>query len=63
MKPTMRKSLVFVLLAANALYFGWSQGMLASFGLSPVSGSEPHRMQEQLEPQALQALGAQEVAR
>lgn len=59
----MRKTLVLILLAANVLYFGWSQGMLAPYGLAPVSGSEPHRVQEQLQPQALQALGAQEVAR
>lgn len=59
----MRKSLVFVLLAANALYFGWSQGMLAPYGLSPTSGREPNRVHEQLQTQALQPLGAQEVER
>lgn len=59
----MRKHLVFFLLAANALYFAWSQGMLQPLGMSPVSGSEPHRMQEQLQAQSLQTLGAQEVAR
>lgn len=59
----MRKSLVLILLSANALYFGWSQGMLAPYGLSPTSGSEPNRVHEQLQPQALQPLGAQEVAR
>ncbi len=59
----MRKHLVLILLAANALYFAWSQGMLEPLGMSPISGSEPHRMQEQLQPQSLQTLGAQEVAR
>jgi hypothetical protein len=50
----MLKNLVLVLLSANILYFAWTEGLLKSYGLSPTSGSESHRINEQLQPQALQ---------
>ena len=57
----MLRNLVFILLSANILYFAWSEGLLQSYGLSPTSGSEPHRINEQLQPQAIQVLRAQDV--
>jgi hypothetical protein len=57
----MLRNLVFILLSANILYFAWNEGLLQSYGLSPTSGSEPHRINEQLQPQAIQALRAQDV--
>ena len=50
----MLRNLVLLLVTANILYFAWSEGLLQSYGLSPHRGSEPHRMEEQLQPQALQ---------
>ena len=57
----MLRNLVLVLLSANILYFAWSEGLLESYGLSPTHGSEPHRINEQLQPQAIEALRAQDV--
>ena len=54
----MLKNLVLVLLSANILYFAWSEGLLQSYGLSPSAGSEPHRIDQQLQPQALQPMPA-----
>ena len=54
----MLKNLVLVLLSANILYFAWNEGLLQSYGLSPSAGSEPHRIDQQLQPQALQPMPA-----
>jgi hypothetical protein len=57
----MLRNLVLLLLSANILYFAWSEGLLQSYGLSPTPGSEPHRIDEQLQPQAIQPIRAQDV--
>jgi hypothetical protein len=62
MKKSMLRTLVYVLLAANALYFSWSVGVLSGLGLAPTSGSEPQRIAQQLQPHALQILSLREVA-
>ena len=54
----MLKNLVLVLLSANILYFAWTEGLLQSYGLSPSSGSESHRVNEQLQPQMLEPVRA-----
>jgi hypothetical protein len=48
--------LLLALLLANGLYFAWTQGGLAAFGLLPASFSErePHRLSQQVRPEALQ---------
>jgi len=58
----MLKNLVLVLLSANILYFAWGEGLLQSYGLSPSAGSEPHRIDQQLQPQALQPMPAPDAA-
>jgi hypothetical protein len=57
----MLRNLVLLLLSANILYFAWSEGLLESYGLSPNPGNEPHRIEEQLQPQALQPVHAQDT--
>ena len=57
----MLRNLVFILLSANILYFAWSEGLLESYGLSPTHGSEPHRINEQLQPQAIQITRLQDL--
>lgn len=52
----MLRIAVFILLLANAGYFAWSQGLLASLGWAPQQHSEPERLQQQLRPEALQLL-------
>lgn len=54
----MLRLLVLVLLLANALYFAWTQGLLASYGLAPASQAEPQRLAQQLRPEAMQLMEA-----
>jgi hypothetical protein len=57
----MLRSLVFLLLAANGLYFAWSQGHLAALGWAPARVQEPERVQSQIQPQALSLLSAKQA--
>ncbi len=59
----MLRLIVLILVLANAAYFAWSQNLLAPWGLAPVQQSEPHRMAQQIKPQAVRILGADEVKR
>lgn len=59
----MLRALVMVLLLANAGYFVWRQGYFATLGLAPQQQSEPHRMTQQIRPEALRILSADETRR
>lgn len=59
----MLRLIVLILLLGNAAYFAWSQNLLAPWGFAPVQQSEPHRMAQQIKPQAVRILGADEVKR
>lgn len=50
----MLRIALLTLLLANAGYFAWSQGALAGLGWAPVQHSEPERLQQQLQPEAVQ---------
>jgi hypothetical protein len=43
-----------VLLIANVLFAAWSNGWLQPWGWQPVQPREPQRLQQQLNPQAMQ---------
>jgi hypothetical protein len=62
----MLRLLVLLLLAANALWWGWSQGWLPA-GLLPLpledGQREPQRMQAQIRPEAVQLLPTAEARR
>ncbi|MDB5876809.1 MAG: sporulation protein [Variovorax sp.] len=47
-----------VLVLANIVYFAWSQGAFAAFGMQPsrLTQTEPHRMERQVRPTLLQVL-------
>lgn len=49
----MLRGLVIALLAANALFFAWSQGHLAAWGWPSDRQSEPQRMAQQIAPEAV----------
>lgn len=51
----MLRHLVLLLVLANAIYLAWCQGWLANLGpwAAPPSPSEPHRLQQQLQPERL----------
>jgi hypothetical protein len=57
----MLRLLVLVLLLLNSAYFAWSQGLLAGLGFAPLQQSEPQRMVQQINPQAVQLLSTQEL--
>ena len=57
----MLRLIVMALLLANTGYLAWSRGWLATYGLAPVSQSEPQRVAQQLRPEALRLLTASEA--
>lgn len=57
----MLRLTVLVLLLANAVYFAWSQRLLAPWGFAPAQQSEPHRLAQQIKPQALTILRGDEA--
>jgi hypothetical protein len=59
----MLRLIVLVLALANAAYFAWSQGLLASWGIAPAQQSEPQRLEQQIKPQALRVLPVDEARR
>lgn len=56
----MLRLLVFILLLANGLYFAWSQNLLQPYGFAPQQQSEPQRVAQQVRPEVLRLLTAQE---
>lgn len=58
----MLRLAVLLLLLANAMYFAWSQGALALWGLAPAQQSEPQRLAQQIKPQAVRILGTDEAS-
>jgi hypothetical protein len=59
----MLRLLVLLLLLANGAYFAWSRGMLQPYGYAPVQQSEPQRLDQQIKPEALRILSADEARR
>lgn len=57
----MLRWMVGVLLLANGLFFAWSQGYLRAYGFAPTVQSEPQRVQQQIQPQALVLLNTQDL--
>jgi hypothetical protein len=55
----MLRSLVVLVLLANAVFFAWAQGWLAPAFPAPVHGErEPARLQAQLRPETITVLSA-----
>ncbi|GAC1604122.1 MAG: hypothetical protein NVS3B2_09330 [Ramlibacter sp.] len=59
----MLRLIVLLLLFANGAYYAFAQGLLASWGLAPPQQSEPQRLTQQVRPEALRLLPAEEAAR
>ncbi len=49
----MLRGIVLFLLLANGVFFAWSQGLLAAYGLAPAPVSEPQRLAQQIHPEML----------
>jgi hypothetical protein len=58
----MLRLLVLCLLLANGAYFAWSQGHLRAWGYGPAAQTEPHRMAQQIKPEAIRLLKPAESA-
>lgn len=59
----MLRLIVLVLLLANAGWFAWAHGHLLPWGAGPVQQSEPQRLAQQVRPEALQVLRADDLRR
>lgn len=59
----MLRLIVLLLLLANALFYAWSQGYLLAWGTGPTQQSEPQRLAQQVRPQSVQVLTAEELRR
>lgn len=59
----MLRFLVLALLLANGAYFAWSQGLLRAYGFAPATTTEPQRLAQQVHPENLKILTAEEVKR
>jgi len=59
----MLRLLVLFLLLGNGAYFAWSHGMLQPYGYAPVQQSEPQRIEQQVNPEALRILTPDELRR
>ena len=56
----MIRAALVLLLLANALFFAWTQGLLLGIGLAPATSSEPQRVAQQIQPEALRVVSAEE---
>jgi hypothetical protein len=52
----MLRWMLLVLVAANVVFFSWSQGLFASQGWAPAQVSEPQRMQQEIQASAIRLL-------
>jgi hypothetical protein len=59
----MLRLTVLLLVLGNAAYFAWSQRLLAPWGVAPVQQSEPQRLKQQIRPETLRVLAAEEARR
>ena len=57
----MLRLIVLVLLLANGAYYAWSQGLLAAWDFAPPAQTEPQRLTQQIKPEALRILNADEA--
>lgn len=59
----MLRLLALVLLLANGMYFAWGNGYLLPYGFGPAQQSEPQRLAQQIDPDSIKLLSAQEFKR
>ena len=59
----MLRLIVLLLLLANGGYFAWSQGYLLPWGTGPLQQAEPQRLAQQIRPEAIRVLKADELKR
>ena len=58
----MLRLIVLLLVLLNAGFYVYAQGYLAAFGFVPASQSEPHRISQQIRPEALRVMNLNKAA-
>lgn len=58
----MLRFIVLALVLLNGLYFAWSQGLLRAYGFAPAQQTEPQRLGQQIRPDTVRLLTAQELS-
>jgi hypothetical protein len=56
----MLRLLVLGLILANSVYFAWTSGLLRAYDFAPAQQSEPQRVTQQIKPEAMRILSAEE---
>lgn len=59
----MLRLIVLLLLLANGAYYAWAHGLLLPWGVGPAQQAEPQRLQQQIQPDAVRVLPAEELRR
>ena len=59
----MLRLVVLLLVLANALYFAWSQGHLASVGFARLAQTEPQRLAQQIKPEQMRLVGLDDASK
>jgi hypothetical protein len=59
----MLRLMILILLVANGLYLAWSQGLLKTYGWAPAQQTEPQRLAQQIHPERMRILGAEDQRR
>ena len=57
----MLRLIVLFLLLANGAYYAWARGLLLPWGVGPTQQSEPHRLQQQIQPEGVRPLPLEEL--
>jgi hypothetical protein len=57
----MGRTLVWLLLLLNVLYWSWAQGWLLPYGFGPAPQREPQRLAQQIRPEVITLLNPDEV--
>jgi hypothetical protein len=57
----MLRALALFLLLLNGIYFAWGQGWLLAYGFGPTPQHEPHRLAQQIKPEAIEIISEQEA--
>ncbi|MBC7683392.1 MAG: SPOR domain-containing protein [Ferruginibacter sp.] len=58
----MLRGIVLFLLLANGVFYAWSHGLLAAYGLAPAPVSEPQRLAQQIHPEMVVVLPPRRAA-
>jgi hypothetical protein len=59
----MLRLIILLLLLANGGFYAWSQGLLLPWGVGPTQQAEPQRLQQQVHPDSVRVLRADELRR